>query len=671
MSQPTDNGVAAGFRRLFEPITIGDFEVRNRIVNTAHGTRLSEARDLRYLKERARGGAGLVGLTGSGGVASYAVGPGPVSDSPEWDGKAVSPATPEGVRHYDSIVIPYMRKRADVVHAEGARCFAQVYHLGAAPHAQRIAPPIAPSPVADPYDALAPHPLVGDEIEELVATFAHAIRRVREAGVDAAEIHGAHGYLVHQFLSPYFNQRTDQWGGSRQNRVRFVLEVLNASRQLAGADFPIGIRLGTDGARDRGLTTEELVEICKLLAPHVAYISVSNGSYSGFGDGYELAYVSPWYKEPGYNAPAGRAVRQAVDVPVIVTGRIADAAIAEGILAEGSADLVGMVRALIADPDLPSKVQHGQADSVRMCLGMSECHYIGPHRAPVTCAVNAAAGREAEFEPSPTMAPKIVVVIGAGPAGMEAARVAASRGHRVYLCDRSRQLGGTVRLLAADPNRRNLKDHTVYFERELRRAGVEFMLGNEVTSDEIIAFGPDAVIVATGGVPVTPNVPGITDGRVVQGLELLGEHAVQPAGKALLVAGLDKHLGAPTMAEFLTDRGCAVQLISEQIDFAAGAEDGTRLALLHRLLRKGVEVSMGYKLTEVNDSAATITQTFGGREQQLEDVTVVLACGQLPDDHLAIELKDKIPEVHLIGDALAPRRIMHATLEGARVGTAL
>jgi pyruvate/2-oxoglutarate dehydrogenase complex dihydrolipoamide dehydrogenase (E3) component len=262
-------------------------------------------------------------------------------------------------------------------------------------------------------------------------------------------------------------------------------------------------------------------------------------------------------------------------------------------------------------------------------------------------------------------------VIGAGPAGMEAARVAASRGHRVYLCDRSRQLGGTVRLLAADPNRRNLKDHTVYFERELRRAGVEFMLGNEVTSDEIIAFGPDAVIVATGGVPVTPNVPGITDGRVVQGLGLLGEHAVQPVGKVLLVAGLDKHLGAPTMAEFLTDQGCAVQLISEQIDFAAGAEDGTRLALLHRLLRKGVEVSMGYKLTEVNDSAATITQTFGGREQHLEDVTVVLACGQLPDDHLAIELKDKIPEVHLIGDALAPRRIMHATLEGARVGTAL
>jgi 2,4-dienoyl-CoA reductase-like NADH-dependent reductase (Old Yellow Enzyme family)/thioredoxin reductase len=662
---------APGFRRLFEPITIGCFEVRNRLVNTTHGSRLSESRDLRYLRERARGGAGLIGLHGSTGVASYAVGPGPASGTPDWDEKQVSPATSAGIRYFDNIAIPYMRKRADVVHAEGARCFAQVFHLGAAAHDTRVSPPVAPSSVADPYEAIAPHPLTSDEIEEVIVAFAHGIRRIREAGVDAAEIHGAHGYLVHQFLSPRFNRRTDQWGGTRGNRARFVLEIIKGARELVGADFPIGLRVGADGDGRQGLTTDELVETCRLLAPHVAYISVSNGSYSGLGDGYELAYVSPWYREPGHNAATAAAVRRAVDVPVIVTGRIADAAIAEGLLADGSADMIGMVRALIADPDLPRKVHRGEADRVRMCLGMSECHYIGPHRTPVTCAVNAAAGREAELEPSPARVPKKVVVVGAGPAGMEAARVAAGRGHQVFLCDRYRQLGGTVRLLASDPNRRNLKDHAVYFERELRQAGVELMLGNEVSADDIAEFGPDAVVVATGGVPTVPDVPGIAEGNVLQALGLLGERAARPAGQVLVVAALDKHLGAPTIAEFLSDQGCAVRLISEQPEFASGAEDGTRLALLHRLLSKGIEISLGYKLASVAGRSATITQTFTGREQRLDDVTVVLACGLRPNDRLASELTGKVAEVHLIGDALAPRRIMHATLEGARVGASL
>lgn len=671
MSQHTEQDVAAGFRRLFEPITIGGFEVRNRIVNTTHGTALSEPRDLRYLRERARGGVGLMGLHGSTGVASYAVGPGPVSAAPEWDQLSISPVTAEGIRHYDNVAIPYMRKRAEVVHAEGARCFAQVYHLGAAMHAQRVVPPVAPSAVADPYEAIAPHPLTGEEIEELVVAFAQGIRRVREAGLDAAEIHGAHGYLVHQFLSPYFNRRTDQWGGSRENRVRFVLEILRQARQLAGADFPVGIRVGTDGAGTRGLTTGELVETCRLLAPHVAYISVSNGSYSGFGDGYELAYVNPWYKEPAYNAATAAAVREAVDVPVIVTGRIADAAIAEGLLADGSADMVGMVRALIADPDLPRKVRSGQAGAVRMCLGMSECHYIGPHRTPVTCAVNAAAGREEELERHPAEVPKTVVVVGAGPAGMEAARVAASRGHHVYLCDRSRHLGGTVRLLAADPNRRNLRDHAVYFERELRAHGVEFLLGSEATADDIVAFGPDAVVVATGGFPAVPDVPGIDGGNVVQALDLLTGNAPALSGNVLVVGGLDKHIGAATMAEYARDQGCEVQLSCEHTEFAAGAEDGTRLELLHRLLTKGVTVRSGYKLSRVEHGSAVITQTFTGSQTLLADVTVVLACGQRADDHLAAELRGRVAEVHLIGDALAPRRIGHATLDGARVGTAL
>lgn len=664
-------GVARGFRRLFEPLTIGNFTVRNRIVNTTHGTALGEERELRYLQERARGGVGLMGLHGIQGVSTYAIGPGVSDASPDWDQKPLSALSVEGVAHYDDVAIPHMKKRADVVHAEGAKCFAQVLHIGVAPHAPSICPPMGPSAVPDPYVARMPHPLTDEEIEELVFGFAHGIRRVREAGVDAAEIHGAHGYLVHEFLSPYFNHRADRWGGSRANRMRFLLTVIAEARKLVGEDFPIGVRIGVDGdGTERGITFDELAQIGRVLSPHVAYISVSGGSYSGFGDGLEVAYVSPWYREPGYNVPSAAIVKAATDVPVIVTGRITDPSIAEGILADGGADMVGMVRALIADPELPNKARSGRADEIRGCLGLSDCHHIGPHRTPITCAVNAAAAREAEMEVIPATTAKTVVVVGAGPAGMEAARVAALRGHVVHLCDSAREIGGTVRILAMDSNRRNLRDHAVFFETELKRLRVTLMLGNEVTASELVDFAPDVVVVATGGLPVIPGVPGISEPNVVTGLNVLrGEAAV--GSRALVVGGLDNHIGAPTIAEFLADQGRHVELIGEHLDFARGAEDGTRLTLAHRLVNKGVVISMSHKLVAVAGGGATVMHTFSRELRKIQDVTVVIACGLVPNDRLVAELGGRVKEIHLIGDALAPRRIMHATLDGARTALAL
>ncbi|HEV7680390.1 MAG TPA: FAD-dependent oxidoreductase [Candidatus Dormibacteraeota bacterium] len=663
--------VATHFRRLFEPLRIGTFEVRNRIVNTTHGTALGEARDIDYLRARARGGVGLMGLHASHGVYSYALGPAPYSTTPDWDQRHPSPLTAEGIAHFDDAVIPGLRRRAQVIQAEGARCFGQVFHLGAAPHVQGIAPPLAPSAVSDPYDALTPHPLSEEEIGELVFAYAHAIRRVAEAGLDAAEIHGAHGYLVNQFLSPYFNRRSDRWGGARENRVRFPLAIVAAARELVGPSFPIGIRVGVDGdGVSRGLTIAELAECGRLIGPHVAWISVSGGSYSGLGDGFEGAYVSPWYREPAFNAPAAAAMKRGVDVPVFVTGRVVDPAIAEGLLADGAADMVGMVRALIADPDLPRKAREGRADEVRMCLGMSECHYIGAHRVPMTCAVNAAAGRESEMEIRPAAVARTVLVVGAGPAGMEAARVAALRGHRVFLCDRERALGGTPRILARDPNRRNLRDHAVYFETELRKLGVELLLGDEVTAETVVEFAPDAVVVATGGVPLIPDVPGIDSSNVVTGLAVL-RGDVDVSGRVVVAGGLDSHIGAPTIAEYLADLGCEVEYLSEQMDFAHGAEDGTRLPLMHRMLTKGVRVSLMHRLVSVDGGGVTVMNTFTRGQRRVDDATVVLACGLIPDDRLARELKGRVGEVHLVGDGLAPRRMMHATLEGARVGQAL
>lgn len=662
--------VPSGFRRLFEPIEIGDFVVRNRIVVPTHGTGLGEARDLRYLQERARGGAGLLGVHSSGGVYDYPLGPGRRGTKSDWDGASLSPATPAGVAWYDDQVIPGLRARAEIVHAEGARCLAQVYHSGSARHGATMGPVMAPSAVPDPYEARMPHPLTNEEIEELVVAFAHAIRRAAEAGMDAAEIHGAHGYLVNQFFSPHYNRRDDRWGGSRENRVRFVVEVIAAARSMVGSAYPIGLRVGVDDdGNDRGLTADELAAICRLLAPHLAYVSVSGGSYAGFGDRSQLAYVSPWFVEPAHNTAAAAAVRAAVDVPTIVTGRIADASLAEGLLADGVADMIGMVRALIADPDLPNKLRSGRSGHVRMCLGMQECHHIGRHRTPLTCAVNAAAAREDEMQLVAADVTRRVVVIGAGPAGLEAARVAALRGHEVYLADARRRIGGTPALLAADPNRRNLADHAAFFETQLIDLGVELILGNAVTVEEMIDFAPDVVVVATGGRALVPDVPGIGEDDVVTALDVL---AGAPTGdRVVVVGGLDNHLAGPTIAEFLADQGKDVEFLSERFDFADGVEDATRLPLARRLSTKSVTVSLSHRLSSVDRLGVAVTHTSTGRERRIDGATVVLACGLVPDDQLARELSGRIGGVHLVGDALAPRRIMHATLEGARAANAI
>jgi 2,4-dienoyl-CoA reductase-like NADH-dependent reductase (Old Yellow Enzyme family)/thioredoxin reductase len=659
------------FRRLFSPIRIGDVEVPNRIVSTVHRTSLEDSRDLRYIQTRAAGGLGMMGLSASNGILGYGVGPGPHRSTLEWDVKPPSPLSDAGIAYYDDITIPYLQRRAELIHAEGARCYGQVNHSGAAEHAAFLRPMLGPSSEADPYEAAFPHPLTRDEIDELVVAFGHGIRRARDAGLDAAEIHAAHGYLLTQFLSPTFNRRQDEWGGSLENRTRILRAIVDAGRSHVGPAFPIGIRIGVDAdGKKRGISVAELVDIARLMAPLVAFVSVSGGNYAGFGTGAETAYVSPWSTMPGYNAAAGQAVREVVDVPVIVTGRIADASIAEGLLADGAADMIGMVRALVADPELPRKARTGRAGEIRMCIGMSECHFIGRSRVPMTCAVNASAGREAEMEIVAAPTPKTVAVVGAGPAGLEAARVAALRGHHVYLCDRSRQLGGTVRVLAMDPNRRNLLDHSAFFDGQLRELGVEYLLGQEISAPELIEFAPDAVIVATGASPRVPDVPGITSAHVVQGLDVLrGEAEVGPS--ALVVGGIDSHVGAPTLAELLADQGKRVRMISEQFDFASGAEGATRVALLERLKRKQVEVSLLVRLTGVDGARASVTDLMSGAQEVLDDVTVVLACGGVPNDQLATELQGRLPEVVVVGDALAPRRIMHATIEGARAALAL
>ena len=660
---------SSGLRRLFEPITLGGVSIRNRIANTTHKTTLSEARELRYLEERARGGAGLLVVQGGEGARSFGVGPAPHKWPSAWDELPISPVTPEGVAHYDNYDIPRLKERARVIHEGGAKCFGQLFHLGAGVHAVSALPTIAPSAVADPFEGYSPHAMTTEEIEGLIFAFAQAIRRIRAGGFDGVELHAAHGYLLCEYLSPYFNRRGDPYGGSRENRVRIVLRIVEEARKLVG-DFPIGFRIGTDGLGETGIDEEEVVAVAKLLEPHAAYFSVSNGNYSGLGRNAE-AYVGTWNRPPAYNAPLGAALKAAVGRPVLVTGRITDAALAESLLAECSADIVGMVRALIADPDLPNKARAGKADEIRPCLAMSECHFIGERRTPVTCAVNPAAGREDELALRPLQGkPKSVVIVGAGPGGMEAARVAALRGHVVYLADEAPFIGGTPRLLAADPNRRILRDQSAYYETLFKQLEVTLSLGARVSADDLAEFGADVVVIATGGSQIIPEIPGIDGPDVVTAMEMLKTPTLCRA-QALVVGGLDSHIAGATIAEFLADRGVAVEYINEHMDFAHGAEGVTRIDLMRRLSRKGVGMKMSTALVRVGDGCAEIENTLSNKRERLQDVTIVLACGVIADDSLARELGNRVPELHVIGDALAARRIMHAVLEGARVANSI
>jgi 2,4-dienoyl-CoA reductase-like NADH-dependent reductase (Old Yellow Enzyme family)/thioredoxin reductase len=660
---------SAGLRRLFEPISLGDITLRNRIANTTHKTTLSEARELRYLEERARGGAGLLVVQGGEGARNFGVGPAPQNWPSAWDEHPISPLTPEGVAHYDNYDIPRLKERARVIHAGGAKCFGQLFHLGAGLHATSALPTIAPSSVADPFEGHSPHAMTVEEIEGLIFAFGQAIRRVRAGGFDGVELHAAHGYLLCEFLSPYFNRRDDLYGGSRENRVRLLLRIVEEARKLVG-DFPIAFRIGTDGIGEAGIDDAELVAVAKLLEPHATYFSISNGNYSGLGAHAE-AYVGTWNRPPAYNAALGARLKAAVKPPVIVTGRITDAALAESLLAEGSADIVGMVRALIADPDLPNKARAGKADQIRPCLAMSECHFIGERRTPVTCAVNPAAGREDELQLRPLVGePKTIVIVGAGPAGMEAARVAAMRGHVVYLADEARLIGGTPRLLAADPNRRILRDQSAYYEALFKDLDVTLSLGTRVEAEDLASFEADVAIIATGGTPLIPEVPGIDEPNVVTTMEVLRDPA-RVGPRALVVGGLDGHIAGPTIAEFLADRGVVVEYINEHLDFAHGAEGVTRIDLLRRLLRKGVGVKLSTALVGVGRGGAEIENLMSNKREGLRDATVVIACGLVANDSLARQLGNRIPALHLIGDALAARRIMHATLEGARVANNL
>ena len=642
--------------QLFEPIDIGGVTLRNRIMMAVHGPRLSQARYLRYLDERSRD-IGLVGLHAFHGVMNFPFAPGPfiASFAADPDSVPPHPLTDEGRTYYDSL-IPSMAAQVDVVHGNGAKAVGQIFHLGASQHNDTFQPAIAPSVIEDEYRRRVAHELTVDELADFVAACAEAGRRAVLAGMDGMEVHSAHGYLLNQFLSPRTNHRTDHYGGSLENRLRLLFEIVDAIHDATHDDYPVGVRVSGHENLD------EMCEAARRLADHsIAYLNVSGGTYSGLDQGAKMAYVASAYTEPGPNVDAARAMRAAVAgrIPVIVAGRIVDIDHAERIVAEGSADMVAMVRALIADPRIVEKARRGRAASINRCIGGNECHY----GRTVACAVNPAAGREEEFDRRGSVDPRNLVVIGGGPAGVECARLAATRGHRVRLFDERPALGGALRELG-----RHRAEFADYCDRLAGRlTDVDVVLNHRVDATELRQLGADVVVLATGSTEWVPPIAGLglipsfTAWQLLRGEADLGGHVV-------IVGGRDDHLPPLIAADAASDGARRVTLLNEPIVHGEGIEDATRYALTRRLLEQSVEIRAMTALHEIGRGELVLRNTFTNRLSTLPAVdTLIFACGRRP----RLDLVGAVDGARLIGDALAPRRMLHATLDGARLAVTI
>jgi 2,4-dienoyl-CoA reductase-like NADH-dependent reductase (Old Yellow Enzyme family)/thioredoxin reductase len=640
------------FPRLFAPGRIGARTLRNRILMAPMEKNLASAdgavtrRYLDYCEARAAGGAALLLLE-----SMY--------------------VDPLGRNHvyqlglHDDALVPGYRRLVEACHRHGALVGAELQFAGRETSSRVTGrQPVAPSPVACAVLAggETPRALTGPEIRALVARFAEAARRAVAAGVDVLELHGAHGYLLGQFLSPYTNRRDDDWGGDFARRLRFPLEVIAAVRAAVGPGVPLLYRLSADEHVEGGLRVEDLCRV----APHleragVDALDVSAGIYES-----AVWIVQPMEMEQGCLAPLARQIRRHVGIPVSVAGRITDAAVAERILADGDADFVTLGRALHADPELPKKSQAGRLDEVCACVGCLTCSDLLGQSQPVLCLANTHTGREREWAIRPAARRQRVLVVGAGPAGLECARVAALRGHAVTVLERAPEPGGQLLLSRAVPGRAELAGLVVYLAGAVARAGAELRLSVEADAELVLRERPDAVVLATGARPGIPDIPGILDSPAVDPFEVL-RRPVSGLRKALVHGGGVLGVG---VAHALAERGVEVHLVEMGAELAGELGLRPRWQYVANLkLRPNVTI---HTLTTVEAlTAAGALLRHEGRETTLGGLDLVVPTRPLlPVAALGEQLGALAdgPPVFAVGDCALPRTAFEAMQDGAALG---
>ncbi|UQD51849.1 NADH:flavin oxidoreductase [Bacillus methanolicus] len=639
------------FEKIFEPFKIGKLELKNRLVVPAMVTNYCNPdgtaieRYIAYHEAKAKGGWGLI-ITENYGIDEHSRG---------FDRAG-------GLWSDDQI--ESHAKLTERIHMHGGKIAAQIYHAGRQTGSQITGvQPIAPSPIEDPTIGEIPHELTKAEIKELVGKFGDAALRAKKAGFDAVEIHGAHGYLINQFLSPFSNKRTDEYGGTIINRTRFAVEIIENVRKKVGDDFPILFRISTDEFVEGGLTIEDTKVIARILEQAgIDAIHCSTGVYK------TMQYViQPADVPHGFSVHLAAEIKKVVSIPVIAVGRINDPFIAESVLLSEKADLISMGRASLADPDFPNKVKEGKLDDIIQCMGCVQgCIGRIVKGLDVRCVLNPLTGKENEFAVEPAKEKKKVFVAGGGIAGMQSAIIAARRGHEVHLYEKDNKLGGQWLLAAVPPSKAELNTFTIWQKNQLDKLGVHVHLNAELNENLVEKEKPDAVIIATGAKPIVPNIPGVNLPEVVIAQDVLA--GKKDVGQSVVVVG-GGLVGAETAAH-LANHGKKVVIIEMLDDIVKDGEPAVKHFLLKDLQEHHVEIITSATVKEIKQGSIIIEKDHVMKE--IGDVdNVVIAVGSKPENALNDKLQGKVEKIITVGDAIKVRKALEAVEEGYKAGLAV
>jgi 2,4-dienoyl-CoA reductase-like NADH-dependent reductase (Old Yellow Enzyme family)/thioredoxin reductase len=646
--------MADKYPELFQPFKIGTMQVKNRLSippmgnNFCVGDGMISQRHHDYYGARAKGGFGLI-----------------ITEMMTVD-RASGLRAPQLLCMDEDKYIPGLKGLAATIHSYGTKICVQIVHPGRCTQPAFLGgkTPWAPSPIPDPIERSMPRAMTIDEIKLTVENFAQAARRVREAGCDAVEIHGAHAYLVAQFMSAYANKRTDEYGGNFENFLRFPLEIVTRTREVVGPDFPLLFRISAQEDIELGREIPDSVAMMKrLVEAGVTAVDISRGVTE------TIYYSCASANLPmGFNAEIAHKFKKALNVPVWVTGRINKPHVAVDILKNGQADMIHIGRQSLADPEWPNKVREGREKDIVECLSCNEAciDSLGLwHRPFVTCVQNLVVGREARYAASKTPKPKKVLVAGGGPAGMEAARTAALRGHKVTLYEKEKELGGQIPLVATPPEKGIYLQVAHARIKALKDLKVEIHTGHALTIDKVKEVKPDVLIIATGSEPLIPNIPGINRKNVVTARQAL---VSKIKGNKILVLG-GGLVGCET-ADYLTGKEKKVTIIEMLDSIARDVDPAANYFLMKRLTEEEVNIMTGTTVKSIADDVIIIEK--GGKEQKLEPFDdIILAIGAKSVNVLEEQAKGLVAEVYSVGDAAKPCKILDAVENAAEIALKL